>query len=216
MTLIIPVIAVHDLPALLHPRHRHHRRRQVVLAVDGGNSKTDLALVAPDGRLLAALRGPTTSHQQIGFEPGIERMASLVADLRKRAGLAADAPPARVGRLRIGRGGYARRHAASCGRAGRARPGLGRVRDQRRVHADPGRIGSWLGRRTDLRSGRERRRDRAGRDDRHDWRRLVTSRATGAAATTSGRRGLARRSEHVTVEGRGRCWRRSSRPTSGG
>ena len=30
----------------------------MILAVDGGNSKTDLALVAPDGRLLAALRGP--------------------------------------------------------------------------------------------------------------------------------------------------------------
>ena len=69
----------------------------MILAVDGGNSKTDLALVAPDGRLLAALRGPTTSHQQIGFVPGIERMAGLVADLRGRAGLAADAPPARMG-----------------------------------------------------------------------------------------------------------------------
>jgi N-acetylglucosamine kinase-like BadF-type ATPase len=69
----------------------------VILAVDGGNSKTDLALVGADGRLLAALRGPTTSHQQIGFEPGIERMASLVAELRGQAGLAADAPPARLG-----------------------------------------------------------------------------------------------------------------------
>jgi N-acetylglucosamine kinase-like BadF-type ATPase len=69
----------------------------VILAVDGGNSKTDLALVADDGRLLAALRGPTTSHQQIGFEPGIERMAGLVAELRARAGLAADAPRARLG-----------------------------------------------------------------------------------------------------------------------
>ena len=69
----------------------------MILAVDGGNSKTDLALIAPDGRLLAALRGPTTSHQQIGFEPGIERMAGLVANLRVRAGLAPDAPPARIG-----------------------------------------------------------------------------------------------------------------------
>ena len=29
-----------------------------VLALDGGNSKTDVALVAPDGSLLAAVRGP--------------------------------------------------------------------------------------------------------------------------------------------------------------
>jgi N-acetylglucosamine kinase-like BadF-type ATPase len=69
----------------------------VILAVDGGNSKTDLALVDSDGRLLAALRGPTTSHQQIGFEPGIERMVTLVADLRDAAGLEPDAPRAQVG-----------------------------------------------------------------------------------------------------------------------
>jgi N-acetylglucosamine kinase-like BadF-type ATPase len=69
----------------------------VILAVDGGNSKTDLALVDSDGRLLAALRGPTTSHQQIGFEPGIERMAGLVADLRNAAGLTPDTPAAELG-----------------------------------------------------------------------------------------------------------------------
>jgi N-acetylglucosamine kinase-like BadF-type ATPase len=69
----------------------------VILAVDGGNSKTDLALVAADGRLLAAIRGPTTSHQRIGFEPGIERLAGLVDELRALAGLARDAPPAEVG-----------------------------------------------------------------------------------------------------------------------
>ena len=60
----------------------------MILAVDGGNSKTDLALVTTDGRLLAALRGPTTSHQQIGFEPGIERLAGLVTELRELAGSA--------------------------------------------------------------------------------------------------------------------------------
>ena len=96
MTLIIPVIAF-----LL--TQRFFTRGLVVTgidksaaAVDGGNSKTDLALVDDDGRLLAALRGPTTSHQQIGFEPGIERMAGLVGDLRNRAGLVADAPQAEL------------------------------------------------------------------------------------------------------------------------
>ena len=39
-----------------------------VLGVDGGNSKTDVALVASDGRLLAAIRGGTISHQQVGLE----------------------------------------------------------------------------------------------------------------------------------------------------
>src|SRR4029079_16910645 len=84
-------------PAFFHPRPGRDRRRQVILAVDGGNSKTDLALVDSDGRLLAALRGPTTSHQQIGFEPGIERMAGLGAELPTPAGLTPDTPAAEVG-----------------------------------------------------------------------------------------------------------------------
>ncbi len=53
-----------------------------VLAVDGGNSKADLALVARDGTLLSAVRGPTISHQQVGVEEGI----------------VAPAPPGRGGR----------------------------------------------------------------------------------------------------------------------
>jgi N-acetylglucosamine kinase-like BadF-type ATPase len=62
-----------------------------ILAVDGGNSKTDVALFAADGRLLAALRGPTTSHQQVGLDAGIGRLADLVAEARTQAGLAPDA-----------------------------------------------------------------------------------------------------------------------------
>ena len=52
---------------------------RTVLAVDGGNSKTDVAIVADDGRLLAAVRGPTCSHQQVGLGPGLERLAGFVA-----------------------------------------------------------------------------------------------------------------------------------------
>jgi N-acetylglucosamine kinase-like BadF-type ATPase len=60
---------------------------RAVLAVDGGNSKTDVAIVAEDGRLLAATRGPTTSHQAVGLGPGMERLAALVADAVASAGL---------------------------------------------------------------------------------------------------------------------------------
>ncbi len=73
------------------------RDRAAILAVDGGNSKTDVALVAADGRLLAVLRGPTTSHQQVGLEAGADRLAALVATVRARAGLAPDGPPADIG-----------------------------------------------------------------------------------------------------------------------
>jgi N-acetylglucosamine kinase-like BadF-type ATPase len=58
----------------------------MVLAVDGGNSKTDVALVAEDGRLLAAVHGPTTSHQAVGVERGMERLAGLVAEAHALAG----------------------------------------------------------------------------------------------------------------------------------
>lgn len=58
-----------------------------VLAVDGGNSKTDVALVAADGTLLAAVRGPTTSHQAVGLEPGIQRLVGLVEQAATMAGL---------------------------------------------------------------------------------------------------------------------------------
>ena len=57
-----------------------------VLAVDGGNSKTDLALVAHDGRLLALVRGPTVSHQQVEMETAMTRLAALAAEAHRQAG----------------------------------------------------------------------------------------------------------------------------------
>jgi N-acetylglucosamine kinase-like BadF-type ATPase len=59
-----------------------------ILAVDGGNSKTDVALVAADGRLLAAVRGPTSSHQQVGLQVGSDRLADLVREAIALAGTA--------------------------------------------------------------------------------------------------------------------------------
>ena len=60
----------------------------LVLAVDGGNSKTDVALVAGDGRLLATVHGPTSSHQAVGIEAGMERLAALIAEAHAQAGAA--------------------------------------------------------------------------------------------------------------------------------
>lgn len=72
-------------------------QRAAILAVDGGNSKTDVALVAPDGRLLAALRGPTTSHQQVGLDVGADRLAAIVREARGLADLGEDDPLPDVG-----------------------------------------------------------------------------------------------------------------------
>ena len=63
-----------------------------VLAVDGGNSKTDVALVSAQGSLLALVSGSSISHQEVGLEAGIERLSRLTADALRRAGTAE--PPA--------------------------------------------------------------------------------------------------------------------------
>jgi N-acetylglucosamine kinase-like BadF-type ATPase len=79
-----------------------------VLAVDGGNSKTDVALVAGDGRLLSFVRGPSTSHQAVGLGPGIERLVGQVEDAASRAGLdPATRPVAEVGVHAIAGADYA-------------------------------------------------------------------------------------------------------------
>ena len=59
----------------------------VVLAVDGGNSKTDLALVAADGALLAFARGPQSSPHHLGEDGCMRVLAALVEEARAQAGL---------------------------------------------------------------------------------------------------------------------------------
>jgi N-acetylglucosamine kinase-like BadF-type ATPase len=71
--------------------------RPAVLAVDGGNSKADVALVGPSGELLAAVRGPTVSHQAVGLAAGMDRLARLIDDARRGAGLDEDRPAATIG-----------------------------------------------------------------------------------------------------------------------
>ncbi|HEX3618669.1 MAG TPA: BadF/BadG/BcrA/BcrD ATPase family protein [Solirubrobacteraceae bacterium] len=52
---------------------------RVVLAIDGGNIKTDVALVAGDGRLLSLIRGGTSSPHALGFPQSVDLLSSLVA-----------------------------------------------------------------------------------------------------------------------------------------
>jgi N-acetylglucosamine kinase-like BadF-type ATPase len=58
-----------------------------VLAVDGGNLKTDVALVGCDGAVLAAVRGTSISHQAVGLRAGVETLETLVSIVASRAGL---------------------------------------------------------------------------------------------------------------------------------
>ncbi len=59
-----------------------------LLAVDGGATKTDLALVAADGTLLALERGPLSSPHYLGLEGSLD----VLADLLDRAADTAEVP----------------------------------------------------------------------------------------------------------------------------
>jgi N-acetylglucosamine kinase-like BadF-type ATPase len=59
-----------------------------VLAIDGGNSKTDVALVDWDGNVLAALRGPGASHEDYGIDGALSRLADLIRMVAEKAAIA--------------------------------------------------------------------------------------------------------------------------------
>jgi N-acetylglucosamine kinase-like BadF-type ATPase len=65
-----------------------------VLAIDGGGSKTEVALVAADGSLLASARGGASNHQVVGRDAALAVLTSLVREVAAKAGLAAGAPVA--------------------------------------------------------------------------------------------------------------------------
>ena len=52
--------------------------RPAVLAIDGGNSKTDVALVASDGTLLASARGPGINAHDVGVEATVLILDAVV------------------------------------------------------------------------------------------------------------------------------------------
>ena len=58
-----------------------------VLAIDGGNSKTDVALIDWDGTVLAALRGPGASHEAYGIDGAMQRLGELIHATAEQAGL---------------------------------------------------------------------------------------------------------------------------------
>jgi N-acetylglucosamine kinase-like BadF-type ATPase len=62
------------------------RADEVVLAVDGGNAKTDLALVSGDGAVLALVRGPGSSPHEHGLDGALERIEALLAEAQLIAG----------------------------------------------------------------------------------------------------------------------------------
>ena len=65
----------------------------VVLAVDGGNSKTDVALVGADGSLLALARGPRARRTSSASTGCLDVLDGLIDEALAQAGLERDGVP---------------------------------------------------------------------------------------------------------------------------
>jgi N-acetylglucosamine kinase-like BadF-type ATPase len=66
--------------------------RALYLAVDGGNSKTDVVLGSTDGEVLGFVRGPTSSPHTVGLTGTIEVLRELITAVRAEAGVPAATP----------------------------------------------------------------------------------------------------------------------------
>ena len=71
-----------------------------MLAIDGGNSKTDVALVAGDGTLLAAARGPGINAHDVGVDQTVLILDAVV----KQA----------AAQVRASRSGWVALHTVAC------------------------------------------------------------------------------------------------------
>jgi N-acetylglucosamine kinase-like BadF-type ATPase len=72
----------------------------LVLAIDGGNSKTDLALVRSDGEVLSFVRGPQSSPHHLGVDGCLAVLDGLLEQALAEAGLPnGRGPVADVGKL---------------------------------------------------------------------------------------------------------------------
>ncbi len=59
----------------------------LVVAVDGGNSKTDVLLLRTDGTVLSSVRGAGSSPHQLGLEPAVHLVGDLIDQAWRAAGL---------------------------------------------------------------------------------------------------------------------------------
>jgi N-acetylglucosamine kinase-like BadF-type ATPase len=64
--------------------------RALFLAVDGGNSKTDVVLGTAAGEVLGFVRGPTSSPHNVGLDGSMRVLGSLIAEVRTLAGIATE------------------------------------------------------------------------------------------------------------------------------
>ncbi|QFU90784.1 N-acetylglucosamine kinase [Amycolatopsis sp. YIM 10] len=65
---------------------------ELVVAIDGGNSKTDVLLVDATGNVLGEARGPGASPQNVGVDACVETLERLVLAAHEDAGRTAERP----------------------------------------------------------------------------------------------------------------------------
>jgi N-acetylglucosamine kinase-like BadF-type ATPase len=69
----------------------------LVLAVDGGASKTDVWVVAADGSILGTARGGGSNHQLVGLDGAMDALGSVIESALADAGLVPGAGPVATG-----------------------------------------------------------------------------------------------------------------------
>ena len=79
-------------------RNRSVRARPIILAVDGGDSKTDVALLGGAGEVLGAKRVAVSSHAGLGRERAVEALDAAIRSACRAFGVDPDRKPvAQVG-----------------------------------------------------------------------------------------------------------------------
>ncbi len=160
--------------------------RELVLGIDGGNSKVDVALAHVDGTLVGARRGPTISHQQRELASGMAHLRELVNEICAGAGLPAARPVASRCVASLAGADYP----ADVRLLTRAISGLRPVRARHGGQRHDRRAARWrvtaMGRRAGLRPGHQRVGDLSRTVDRPASRPSETSPETGAVATSLG------------------------------
>jgi N-acetylglucosamine kinase-like BadF-type ATPase len=73
----------------------------IVVAVDGGASKTDLALLQTDGTLLSLVRGPMSSPDHVGVDGTVGVLEALLRSAKDEAGVDGAGPAIAVAELLI-------------------------------------------------------------------------------------------------------------------
>lgn len=73
------------------PDHRSSADEPYLLAVDGGNSKTDIAVLSTDGTVLSVVRTGGSCHQRIGLTGTVEVIRQGVLDAQRAAGVSGPA-----------------------------------------------------------------------------------------------------------------------------